>query len=110
MVIFQKTMFDYWRVAYLQPSNGQEGAIRSVWGIHIPFFLFPTKNGEPAMELRIEFPNHLRVPKLRGFSSPEAFFPGPAADLFSRLPAAIETLQGRLGSDESLGSEAGMVT
>lgn len=34
----------------------------------------------------------------------EAFFPGPAADLFSRLPAAIETLQGRLGSDERLGS------
>ena len=33
----------------------------------------------------------------------EAFFPGPTADLFSRLPAAIETLQGRLGSDERLG-------
>ena len=41
----------------------------------------------------------------------EAFFPGPAADLFSRLPAAIETLQGRLGSDERLGmaSDFGMV-
>ena len=32
----------------------------------------------------------------------EAFFPGPAAELFARLPAAIETLQGRLGSDEFL--------
>jgi len=30
----------------------------------------------------------------------QAFFPGPAAELFARLPAAIETLQGRLGSDE----------
>jgi len=41
--------------------------------------------------------------ELKQISSEEilkAFFPGPAADLFSRLPAAIETLQGRLGSDE----------
>lgn len=35
----------------------------------------------------------------------EAFFPGPAAELFARLPAAIETLQGRLGSDEFLAME-----
>ena len=40
------------------------------------------------------------------FPPPEAFFPGPAADLFSRLPAAIEMLQGRLGSDERLGNGA----
>ncbi|CAK8998441.1 unnamed protein product [Durusdinium trenchii] len=30
----------------------------------------------------------------------KAFFPGPAAELFARLPQAIETLKGRLGADE----------
>lgn len=39
----------------------------------------------------------------------EAFFPGPAAELFARLPAAIETLQGRLGSDEFLALNFGKV-
>lgn len=36
-------------------SSGYKGAIRSVWGIHIPY-IFPIKRG--AKEL-LEFPNHL---------------------------------------------------
>ena len=36
-------------------SSGQEGAVRSDWGIHVP----KKKNGEPRSYL--EFPNHLIV-------------------------------------------------
>ena len=61
---FQKRCNSHYQKLSLLLSSGLGGSDkRSVWGIHIPF-TYSLLNGEPATELRIDFPNHLIVSQL----------------------------------------------